>query len=137
LVKLKFPTHLEIRICTFLSVFSISKCHLSPRQWIVISKLAHIEISLIVTKLSLYFLKCCTMDAWLKHMFKKLVEIRLWTFWSVFSVSKCHPSQRLGIDISKLVYLVISLIVKKFFFLFKVFYCGPMAKTQVFKMFRN
>jgi len=120
LVKLKFPTHQEIRISTFLSVFSLSKCHLSPIQWIVISKLAHIEISLIVTKLSLYCLKCCTMDPWLKLMFHKLFEIRIWTFWCVFTISKCRPSPRLGIDISKCVYLVISLTIKKFSF-FSVF----------------
>jgi len=113
LVKLMFSTHPKIRIYTFLSVLRVSKFHLSPRQGITISKLAHIEISSIVTKLCVYYSKCCTMDPGLKLKFKKVFEIRIWTFLSIFSVSQCHLSPRLAIDISKLVYLVISMIVTK------------------------
>ena len=95
-LKHKFPKHSEIKIRTLQSVFSVWKCHLSPRQGIVISKLVHFEITLIVTKLSLSCLKCCTMDAWVKLMFQKAFEIRIWTFLSVFSASKCRLSLRLG-----------------------------------------
>jgi len=49
-LKLKFPKLNEIGIWTFFFVFSASKCHLSPRLGIVISKLVYFEISLIVTK---------------------------------------------------------------------------------------
>ena len=49
-LQLKFPKHHEIRILTFLIEFSASKCRLSPRLGIVISKLVYFEISLIVTK---------------------------------------------------------------------------------------
>ena len=131
-LKLKFLKHSEVKIGTFESVFSVRKCCISPRQGIVLSKLALLEITLIVTKLSLSCLKCCTMDPWLKPF-----ERRTLKFLCVFSVSKCHLSPRLGIDIRELVYLAISLIVKKLSFLFKVFYCGPMAKTQVSKTSRN
>ena len=48
--KLKFPKLHEIRIWTFLFVFSASKCRLSHRLGIVITKLLYFEISLIVTK---------------------------------------------------------------------------------------
>ena len=112
-LKLKFPKHSEIKIRTFESVFIVWKCRLSPRHGIVISKLAHFEITLIVTKLSLSCLKCCTVDAWVKLMFQKALEIRIWTFLSVFCASKCRLSPRLGIYKSKLVLLGISLIVTK------------------------
>ena len=49
-LKLNFSKHHEIGIWTFLFVFSSSKCRLSPRPEIVISKLVCFEISLIVTK---------------------------------------------------------------------------------------
>ena len=48
-VKLKFSKHHKIRISIFLIVFSATKCPLSPRQGMVISKLVYFEISLIVT----------------------------------------------------------------------------------------
>jgi len=49
-LKLKFPKLHEIRIWTFLFVFSASKCLLSPRVVIVITKVVYFEISFIVTK---------------------------------------------------------------------------------------
>jgi len=49
-LQLKFPSNHEIRISTFLILFSASKCRLSPRLGIVISKLEYFEISLIITK---------------------------------------------------------------------------------------
>ena len=49
-LKLNFPKHHEIGIWTFLIVFRASKCRLSPRLGIVISKLLYFEISFIVTK---------------------------------------------------------------------------------------
>ena len=50
-VKQKFPKLRKIGISTFFIVFSASKCRLSTRPGIVISKLVYFEISLIVTKL--------------------------------------------------------------------------------------
>ena len=61
-LQLKFWKHPKIRICTLLCVFSVSKCHLSPRVGIVLSKLVFFEIYLIVTKLYISCLKCSTMD---------------------------------------------------------------------------
>ena len=49
-LKLKFPKLPEIKIYTFLIVFSAPKCHLAPRLGIVISKLVYFKISLIVAK---------------------------------------------------------------------------------------
>ena len=49
-LKLKFPKLHEIRIWTFLYVFRASKCRLSPRVVIVITKLVYFEISFIVRK---------------------------------------------------------------------------------------
>ena len=49
-LKLKFPKLHEIRIWTFLFVFRASKCLLSPRVVIVITKVVYFEISFIVTK---------------------------------------------------------------------------------------
>ena len=48
--KIEFPKLHEIGISTFFIVFSASKCRLSPRLGIVITKLVYFEISLIVTK---------------------------------------------------------------------------------------
>jgi len=115
-LKLKFPKHHKIRIWTFLIAFSASKCHLSPRLGIVISKLVYFEISLIVTKWLILFLKCSTMDPRLKLKFPKHHEIRIWTCLIAFSASKCRLSPRLGIVTSKLVYLGISLIVTNWLF---------------------
>jgi len=41
-LKLKFQKHPEIEIWTFLRVFSVSKCHLSPRIGILIGKFVYI-----------------------------------------------------------------------------------------------
>jgi len=49
-LQLKFPRHHEVRISTFVIVFSTSKCRLSPGLGIVTSKLVYFEISLIRTK---------------------------------------------------------------------------------------
>ena len=48
--KQKFPKLRKIGILTFFIVFSASKCRLSTRPGIVISKCVYFEISLIVTK---------------------------------------------------------------------------------------
>ena len=110
--KLKFPKHHKIGISNFLVVFSQSKCHLSARLGIVISKFVHFEISLVV-KVTLSYWMCSTMDPWLKLKFPKHHEIGISTFLIVFSALKCHLSHRLGIVRSKLVYFEISLIVRK------------------------
>jgi len=112
-LQLKFRKHPEIRIWIWLCVSSVSKCRLSARVGIVISKLVFFQISLIVRKLSISSLKCSTMDPWLKLMFWKLPEIRIWIFLCVFSVSKCCLSPSVGIVISKLVFFVISFILTK------------------------
>ena len=54
-LKLKFLKHHQIRISTFMLVFSASKCHLSPTLRIVIGKLVYFEISLIVASDSFLF----------------------------------------------------------------------------------
>ena len=113
LMKLNFPKHTEFRIWTFFNVFHVSKCHISPKFGIIKGKVVHSEISLIVTKLSLPLLKSSTMEPYLKLKFSKDAEIQIWTFLSVFSVSKCRLEHRFEIVISKLVYLEISLIVTK------------------------
>ena len=64
-------------------------------------------------KVTLSCLKCPTMDPWVKLKFPKLHEIKISTFFMVFSASKCRLSPRLGIVKSKLVYFEISVIVTK------------------------
>ena len=64
-------------------------------------------------KVTLSCLKGSTMDSWVKQKFPKLLEIGISTFFFVFSGSKYRLSPRLGIVISKLVYLEISLTVTK------------------------
>jgi len=64
-------------------------------------------------KVILSFLKCSTMNPWLKLKFPKHHEIEISIFFIVFSAAICHLSPRLGIVISKLVNLEISLIVTK------------------------
>jgi len=110
---LKFRKYPEIRIWIFLCVFSVSKCYLSSRVGILVSKLVFFVISLILTKLFFSWLKCSTMDQWLKHKFRKHPEIRIWPFLCIFSVSKCRLSPRVGIVMSKLVFFEISLILTK------------------------
>ena len=100
-LKLKFPKHHKIRIWTFSILFSASNCHRSPRHGFIISNLVYFEISLIVTKWLILFLKCSTMDTRLKLKFPKRHEIRIWTFLIAFSASKCRLSPRLGIVTSK------------------------------------
>ena len=109
-----FRKHPEIRIWIFFYVFSVSKCCLSSRVGIVISKSVFFEVYLIVTKLFVSSLKRSTMDPWLKLKFRKLLEIKIWFFLCVFSVSTCRLSPSVGIAISKLVFFVISLILTKF-----------------------
>ena len=109
----QFPKDRGIRIWTSLNVFRVSKCHLSLRFGIIKSKVVHFEISFVVSKLALRWLKCSTMKPWLKLKFSKHPEIQTWTFASVFSVSKCHFSYRFEIVTSKLVYFEISLIASK------------------------
>ena len=48
-LKLKFPKHQEVRILTFLIIFSASKCRVSHRLGMGIGKLVYLGISLIVT----------------------------------------------------------------------------------------
>ena len=67
-------------------------------------------------KVTLYCLKCSTMDPWLKLKFQKQPEIGIWTFLGVFSVQKCHLSARLGMLRRKYVYFQISLTVTKSLF---------------------
>ena len=112
-MKLNFTKHPQIRIWAFLNVFRVSKCRLILRFGMIQSKVVHSQISLIVTKLSLSWLKCSTMNPWLKLEFSKHPEIQTWIFVSVFSVSKCRLSYRFKIVISKLVYFEISLIASK------------------------
>ena len=112
-LELKFWKLPEIRIWTFLCIFILSKCCLSPRVGIVISKLVLFEISLIKPKLSIFCLKCSSMDPWLELKFWKYPEIRIWTFLCEFIFSKCCLSVRVGIVMRKFVFLDISLIVKK------------------------
>ena len=50
------------RIWTSITLFCISKCHLSHRLRLVKRKLVYFEISFIVPKLSLYSSKCSTVD---------------------------------------------------------------------------
>ena len=66
-----------------------------------------------LNKIFSFFLKCSTMDPWLKPKFRKHSKLRIWKFQSVFSVKKCHLSPRFGIVIIELVNFEISLIVKK------------------------
>ena len=133
-LKLNFPKLQEIRIQTFLSEFSVSNQHVSPRFAIFKGKFIYLEMSLIATNVSLSFLQCSTTDPWLKLKFPKLLEIRIWTSLS----AKCHISLRFAIVKRKLVYFEISLIATMFVsFVFKVFNYEPMSKTQVFKTSRN
>ena len=112
-LKLMLRKHLKIRIWIFLCVFCVSKCRLSPSVGIVISKIVFFVISLIVTKLSISYLRCFIMDPWLKLKFWKHPKIRIWNFFCVIRVSKCWLSPRIGIVISKFVFFEISLIVTK------------------------
>jgi len=116
-LKLKFPKLHEIEIYTFLFVFSAPKCHLSPRLGIVITKFSIFQDIFDCSKVAHSCLKCSSMDQWLKLMFPKLHEIRIWTFSIVFIASKCRHSPRLGIVISKSVYFQISLVVTKWLIL--------------------
>jgi len=56
------------------------------------------------------------MDPRLKLKFQKHPEMVIWTFLSVFSVSKCHLSPRIGIVIGKFVYIIDRNEVVSFFF---------------------
>ena len=112
-MKLNFPKHPKIKVWAFLNVFRVSKCHLIPTFGIIQRKVVHFEISLIVTKFSLPWLKCPTMKPWLKLKFSKHSKIRTSIFVSVFSVLKCHYSHTFEIIISKFVYFEISLIASK------------------------
>jgi len=67
--KLNFPKDLVFRMWNFMNVFHVSKFHLSHVLGIIKSKVVHSEISFIVTKLSLPWLKCSTMEPWLKLKF--------------------------------------------------------------------
>ena len=111
--KLDFFKDPEFRIRNFLNVFRVSKCGLILRFGIIQSKVVHFEISLIITKLSLSWLKFWTMKPWLKLKFSKHPEIQTWIFMSVFSVKRCRLSYRFKIVIIKLVYFEISLIASK------------------------
>ena len=53
------------------------------------------------------------MDQWLQLKFRRHLEIRVWAFLCVFRVWKCHPSPRVWIVLSNLVFIKISLIVTK------------------------
>ena len=112
-LKVMFQKPFERRNMKFLSVFSASKCCLSPRLGIDKIKLVWLVRSSIVTKLSLSCLRCSTMEPWLKLKFPKHFEIRIRTFVSVLSASKCHFSPRDGMVISKLVLYEKSLIIAK------------------------
>jgi len=70
MVKTSVFKNSKLELGLFLRVFCVSKCHLSHRIWIVISKLVYFEISLIVTKLSFSCFKCSTIDAWQKLSFQ-------------------------------------------------------------------
>ena len=58
----QFSKDPEFRIWNFFNVFRVLKCRLSPLFGIIKSKVIHSEISFIVTKLSLSWLKCSTME---------------------------------------------------------------------------
>ena len=116
MAKLKIPKHQQIQIWTFLIVFNVSICWLSPRLGIVISKLVYFKISLAVTK-SLIFVWSVQPWNMAKTEFRKLHEIKISTFLYVFSASKCRLSPRVVIVITKLVYFEISFAVTKWIIL--------------------
>ena len=111
--KLKFQKLFEIRNRIFMSWFSMSKCHLSPRIGIVRNKLVYFLITLIVSKLSPSSSKCYTMNLCPKLKFQKLLEFRNRTFMGWFSMSKCCLSPWFGFIRKKLVFFEILLIVSK------------------------
>ena len=135
-LKLKFPKHRQIEIWTFLIVFNVSICCLSPKLGMVISKLVYFQISLVVTKWLIVVWSVQTMHPWLKLKFAKRYEIRIWTFLFVFSTLKCHLSPTLRIVMNKLVYFDIPLIVAKWLILVWRVQLWTMANTKVSKTLR-
>ena len=85
-LKLKFQKQPEIGIWIFFSVFNAQKCHLSGRLGIVRRKFFVFPHMLDRNKDTHCYLKCSTMDPWLKLKFAKYPEIKIWTFFSAFSV---------------------------------------------------
>lgn len=71
---------------------------------------------------------------WLKLKFPNLPEIRIWTFLSLFSISKCSLSPRVR-NRQKQISVVPEMVDYKkaffFFFFMEVFQGGSKAKTQV------
>jgi len=94
-LKVKFAKRYEIRIWTFLFVFSTLKCHPSPRLGIAMSKISIFGDIFYWNKMTHSCLKCPTMDQWLKLKFPKHQQIQIWNrhkqislFRDIFDCSK-------------------------------------------------